>query len=69
MEKVKYIEDSAFSEAETLRGLVKEARELHGPVTEQQKRESLIKSVYAGLALENCNVSIEKVRTVLSPSC
>ncbi|CAN5743876.1 hypothetical protein BH24ACT22_BH24ACT22_02490 [soil metagenome] len=55
-------------EVEALRHQISEARKQYGPVSEEQKRESHIKSVYAGLALENCNVTLQKVRKVLTAS-
>lgn len=56
------------NEVIALRNQISHARKQYGPISEEQKRESHIKSVYAGLALENCDVTLQKVRKVLTAS-
>jgi hypothetical protein len=54
-----------LAEIEMLRKRMDETREKLGPVTEIQEFESRVRSVYASLAIEDPNVTIEEVREVL----
>lgn len=48
------------------RELAVEMREQLGPATEEERHESLVRSVYASLAIEDPTVTLEEVRETLS---
>lgn len=57
-----------LEEAKSQRELAAKMREQLGPPTEEEKRESRIRSVYASLAIEDPDVTIEEVREALESS-
>jgi hypothetical protein len=54
-----------LEEARSQRELAAKLREQLGPPTEEEKRESRIRSVYASLAIEDPDVTIEEVKEAL----
>ena len=57
-----------LEEAKSQRELAAKMREQLGPPTEEEKSESRIRSVYASLALEDPDVTIEEVKEALEPA-
>ena len=55
-----------IAEIDSLSKQVDEARHELGPASEEDARESRIKSVYSSLAIEDPRVTEEEVREVLS---
>lgn len=55
-----------IAEIDSLSKQVDEARQELGPASEEEARESRIKSVYSSLAIEDPSVTEEEVREVLS---
>ena len=54
-----------LEEAKSQRKLAAKMRRQLGPPTDEEKRESRIRSVYASLAIEDPDVTIEEVKEAL----